>query len=106
MTEPLLIAHTTVASEADAERLATALIEQKVAACVQIMPVRSVYRWRGAVETDDEWRLEIKTPASRRSALENAVMAHHPYDTPEWVVLTGEPSAAYGDWARGETTSC
>lgn len=93
------IALTTCGSAA-AERLARALVERRLAACVNIVAgVRSIYRWKGAVEADDERLLVIKTTAGALPALEAAIAELHPYDLPEFVVLGIESgSAAYLGW--------
>lgn len=74
---------TTVDSEAKATEIARHVVERGLAACVQVMPIRSVYRWRGAVEEAQEVRLEMKTRVADYAALEQAICAIHPYDTPE-----------------------
>ena len=83
-----------------AEELARTLIELRVAACVNLVPqVRSVYRWQGAVCTDDEVLLLIKTTAERFEALRDAVLSNHPYELPE--VLAVDVAAGhlpYLDW--------
>jgi periplasmic divalent cation tolerance protein len=83
-----------------AEALAAALVESRVAACVNIVPgLRSVYRWQGEVCRDDEALLLIKHPAAAFEALRAAVLAHHPYELPEIVAVDldrGHPP--YLDW--------
>lgn len=79
---------TTVGSEADAQRIAEALIRQRLAACVQVDPaVRSYYRWEGRLTADTEWRLVIKTTRSRWDALRQAVGQLHPYELPEMIAM-------------------
>jgi len=71
-----------------AESLAEGLVESRVAACVNILPaVRSIYRWKGAVEKDDESLLLIKTTADGVPAVLEYIRAHHPYDVPEAIAL-------------------
>ncbi|GIZ53409.1 divalent-cation tolerance protein CutA [Noviherbaspirillum aridicola] len=88
-----------------AETLARALVEQGLAACVNILPaVRSVYRWQGAIEDATEVTLFIKTAAHRYPELETAVRRLHPYEVPELIALpitAGLP--AYLQWVIGET---
>lgn len=83
-----------------AEPLAAALVEQRLAACVNVLPtLRSVYRWKGELQRDDEALLLIKTHASRLDALKSAVLALHPYELPEFLavpVTTGH--APYLAW--------
>jgi len=74
---------------ADAEALATALVEARVAACVNLLPgLRSVYRWQGAVESAGETLLIAKTTADRYDALQAEVLARHPYELPEVLAVS------------------
>lgn len=102
----MLIAFTTVASEADAQRLADAVIAAHLAACVQIDgPIRSVYRWQERIERATEFRLTFKCLPAQLAALETLVLAEHPYDTPEWLVLRAERvGEKYLSWARSDST--
>jgi len=87
MTEVRLIL-STVDSEVVARALATSLVEDRLAACVTIVPgVQSVYRWQGAVESAGEWLLLIKTGATQVEPLLAALAERHPYDVPEGLVL-------------------
>ena len=71
-----------------AEAIAKRLVGESLAACVNIAPgLRSVYLWRGAVETDDELLLIIKTSSSRYPAVEAAILQAHPYELPEIVCV-------------------
>lgn len=83
-----------------AERIARALVERKLAACVNVLPgVRSVYRWKGAVEEADEVLLLAKTAEDRVEELSRALSELHPYDVPECVVLeAGRVEATYLAW--------
>ena len=71
----------------DAEAFASQLIAERLAACVSILPIRSVYRWQGAIESSDERQLLIKTTTARLSDLESRIKALHPYDLPEFLVF-------------------
>jgi periplasmic divalent cation tolerance protein len=83
-----LVALTTVGTADDAERIARALVERRLAACVNVVAgVVSVYRWQGAVERDQEQLLVIKTSAERFESLRDALVALHPYELPELVAL-------------------
>jgi periplasmic divalent cation tolerance protein len=88
---------------ADAERIARGLVERG-AACVNIVPgVRSIYRWKGQVCDDAESLLVVKAAQGRVSELQEALKALHPYELPEWVVLSPDEwltSAAYRAWVR------
>jgi periplasmic divalent cation tolerance protein len=82
------VAFSTVGSAEDAERLARALVERRLAACVSVVPgVVSIYRWKGAVEREEEHLLVIKTRTERLPALSEALVALHPYEVPELLAL-------------------
>lgn len=88
-----------------AQTLARLLVEQRLAACVNLLPaMRSVYRWQEQIEQAEEIQLIIKTCADRLDALSAAIRQHHPYELPEIVAIS--PSAglpAYLDWIRAQT---
>lgn len=90
-----------------AERLARALVEERLAACVNVIPgVRSIYRWEGAIEEDAELLLLVKTHEARLDALAARVKELHPYALPEVLALAAAGgSAAYLDWIRTESHS-
>ena len=94
------IALTTVSSEEEGRRLARALVERRLAACVNVIPnLNSIYRWQGAVEEAAEVLLLIKTTEERLSALEAALGELHSYEVPELLVLTPEAgSQSYLAW--------
>lgn len=102
---PQLLVFTNLPDRASAERLADLLLEQRLAACVNILaPCRSVYRWKGAVQHDDEHPLLIKTSAERYGALEQALRQGHPYELPEIIAVPIEQGLpAYLDWVAAET---
>ena len=90
----------TVPEEVDADAFAHDLVSERVAACVSVFPVMtSVYRWEGAIERGRERQLLIKTQATRLDDLRRRVLERHPYDTPEFLVLsvTGGESR-YLEW--------
>ena len=87
-SDQFVIVLTTLPAEGDAEGFASQLVEERLAACVNVLPaMRSVYRWKGSVERADERQLVIKTTAERVSALESRLKELHPYEVPEFVVL-------------------
>ncbi len=77
------IIQTTVGSDAEARMLAQQLVHEKLAACVQIHPISSVYVWQGETQDEAEFLLLIKTKADLYSQLEKLLLEHHPYETPE-----------------------
>src|SRR5262245_49814629 len=95
----------TAGSESEAETIAGALIEERLAACVNIVsPIRSLYRWKGKVVDDREWLLLIKTRVERFSVVETRVRALHSYQVPEVIALPIVAGAeAYLGWLRDET---
>jgi len=97
---------TAVASESEAERISVALIERRLAACVQVAgPIASRYRWQGKVEQAREWLCLAKTEASRYPELEAAIRELHSYEEPEIVatpIVAG--SVGYLEWI-GESLS-
>jgi periplasmic divalent cation tolerance protein len=102
--EPLLLI-TNCPDEGVANALALTLVEEKLAACVNILPrVQSLYRWQGAVESASEIPLLIKTTSARYAALESRIRELHPYDVPEIIAVPisrGLP--AYLNWLAEET---
>jgi len=102
--KPLLVL-TNLPDRAAAEKLADVLIAQRLAACVNILaPCRSVYRWKGAVQHDEEHPMLIKTTEARYPALEQAIRAGHPYELPEIVAVPiGRGLPAYLEWIAAES---
>ncbi len=102
-----LLVLTNVPERAAAERLADLLVEKKLAACVNILaPCRSVYRWQGAVQRDEEHPMLIKTTSERYAALEQALRAGHPYELPEIIAVPIERGLpAYLAWVAAETAT-
>ena len=98
---------TAAGSRDEADRLATTLVDRRLAACVQIVgPVRSVYRWQGAIEHSEEWLCQIKTTSELFAAVEWAVREIHSYDCPEIVatpIIAG--SAAYLQWLAEQVSA-
>jgi periplasmic divalent cation tolerance protein len=100
-----LIAYCTCPDTASADAIARLLVERRLAACVSLRPVASVYRWKGTVERADEVQLQIKTTGGRLAELQAAIVAAHPYELPELIAV--EVAAGlerYLDWI-GESTS-
>ena len=89
-----------------AQRIARTLVEERLAACVSLVPgVRSIYRWQGSVEDDAEILLLAKTGRARCAALAARVQALHPYELPEIVVLSVDGgSQRYLDWIVSESS--
>jgi periplasmic divalent cation tolerance protein len=90
----------TAGSEEEAHKVARHLVEQQLAACVNILPrIESIYRWQGKVETSREWLLLIKTTADRFPAVRDAIRELHSYELPECVAISIEDgSPEYLQW--------
>jgi periplasmic divalent cation tolerance protein len=99
---PIVLLLTTLGADADARAFARALVEEKLAACVSVLPpMTSVYRWKGTIEHEREQQILIKTTAAQLAALEERFRTLHPYELPEFVVLQpADVSRAYGAWIR------
>ena len=104
MTE-IVIVLTTVADNERAEALARQIVEERLAACVNLHPVmRSFYWWNGRVERDAERQLVLKTTRDRLPALEARLRELHSYELPEFLVVpVDQGSPAYLDWVIGQT---
>ena len=101
----ILIVFTNCPDEACANTIALALVEAKVAACVNILPrAQSIYCWQGTVESATEIPLFIKSTAANYPALEAIIRQHHPYDVPEIIALpVAHGLPAYLNWVAAET---
>ena len=101
----LVLALTTEENAERAQKLAEALLERHLVACISIHPVQSFYRWEGALHCSHEAQLLMKTSAQHLEALRVAVSELHSYDTPEWLCWPVTASPAYGAWAIAELSS-
>lgn len=90
----------TTSNEEEARRIGRTLVEEKLAACVNILPaMHSIYRWQGEICEGDEAVLIAKTTSAKLNALTQAVLAQHSYDCPCVVALPIEPgNPSYFDW--------
>ncbi len=104
MTDVVIVL-TTFPADGDAESFATRLVEERLAACVNVLPaMRSIYRWQGAIEKADERQVVIKTAQARVEELRARLKTLHPYDIPEFLVLpvaSGSPD--YLSWVADST---
>lgn len=98
------IVFVTAPDESTARRLARGLVEERLAACVNLLPgALSIYRWQGALEESAEVLMVVKTTASKLAAAERWLDEQHPYDTPEFVALTpAAVEAKYLAWLLAE----
>ena len=101
-----LLVLTNLPDRAAAEKLADLVTEKRLAACVNILACRSVYRWKGALQHDEEHPMLIKTTRERYAALEEALRAAHPYELPEIIAVPIERGLpAYLEWVESETAA-
>ncbi len=99
----ILAVTTTVASAAEAQALARAILERRLAACVQVEEgLTSFYRWEGKECAEPEVRLTIKTLPACEGALQALFAEKHPYEVPQFLAFPMRASAAYGKWVREE----
>jgi periplasmic divalent cation tolerance protein len=97
--ETYVVVLTTVGTKQFANDLAQSIVEARLAACVQIQAVQSVYRWKGKVCAEPEWQLAIKTTDAKYAELERHIRANHSYETPEIVRMPiAGGSAEYLAW--------
>ncbi len=93
---------TTLGAEADATALARTLVDERLAACVNVLaPMTSVYRWKNGVEQEREQQLVIKTTRGGVVRLQTRLCELHPYELPEFLVLDAAGSKTYLDWLTG-----
>ncbi|HBF35211.1 TPA: hypothetical protein DDW35_11690 [Candidatus Sumerlaeota bacterium] len=104
---PYLQVVTTTETQSDAERIARALVRERLAACAQISgPILSIYWWQGKMESSEEWRCVFKTSQTLYPQVEDAIRAEHPYAVPQIVALPiVEGSADYLNWLERELQS-
>lgn len=97
---------TTLPDRSAADRLAAAMVHERLAACAQVVgPVASTYRWQDGVEAAEEWYCHLKTAAARLAALTSRIRQLHPYQVPEIIALPivgGDP--AYLRWVEESVT--
>jgi periplasmic divalent cation tolerance protein len=103
--EQFVIVLTTIGADVDPATIALRLVEERLAACVNVLPeMESFFRWHGASERDRERQLIIKTRAARLRELEQRLHEVHPYDLPEFLVIPIQAgSDAYLRWVRNST---
>ena len=100
----LILVLTTMPDDERADALARTLVEERLAACVNVHgPMRSTYRWKGQIESDAERQVVIKTTREQLAKLEARLRALHPYELPELVTIAAAASDAYAKWVNVET---
>ncbi|HEU5304789.1 MAG TPA: divalent-cation tolerance protein CutA [Gemmatimonadales bacterium] len=98
---------TTLPDEETARRVASCAVDERLAACAQVLgPISSIYRWRGEVKQEQEWYCHLKSTGARLAALEARIRELHPYEVPEIIalpIIRGNPR--YLEWIREELTA-
>jgi periplasmic divalent cation tolerance protein len=104
VTEEIVVVLTTFPLDRDAQAFARTLVDERLAACVNVLPpMKSIYRWKDAVEAADEQQLVMKTTANRLEDLKARLKSLHPYELPEFVVIPVEGSHDYLAWVAEST---
>ena len=105
METDCVVVWTTISTTRDSRKLASALVAERLAACVNVLaPMESIYRWKGEVQTDPERQLIMKTTAARVPALKARLVQLHDYEVPEFIVTPViDGSDAYLNWIREST---
>jgi periplasmic divalent cation tolerance protein len=100
------ILFSTVDNLQTARKIASTLVEERLAACVNILPgVSSCYRWQGEIQHEQEFLLILKTSTDRRQSLMERLASIHPYEVPEILSIPSEGGhASYVDWILSETS--
>ncbi len=98
-----LVVITGTQTQEEAKFLARTVLDARLGACVQIVPIQSLYRWKGELEEAIEYRLEIKSMSRCYLRLERLILQHHPYETPEIIAIPlVNISADYEAWLDAE----
>lgn len=101
-----ILVTSTAPSQEVASKIANQLVSKKLAACINIFPIQSVYEWKGSVETEPELKLLIKSTAKQFDAISAEIKEHHPYEVPEILRLDiVDGDRAYLDWLTSTVSS-
>lgn len=102
--ESVFLGITTLEKQADAVKLAEGLVSADLAACVQLDgPIESFFKWNGAQEKAQEWRLWVKFPEANQVEIAEFIAKNHPYEVPEWLVFAADGGlSAYMNWVLGK----
>jgi len=100
-TDEILIGLTTVSQKDEASTLVELLLESNLIACGQIEgPIISAYKWNNKNEKTKEWRVSLKFPIEKKESLTQKIREVHPYETPQWIILTGQSTKEYCEWVN------
>ncbi len=104
MNDPVWVVQTTLPGEwfeAEVGKWSAELVEGGLAACVQRDRITSVYSWGGSTQSEEEWRLEIKTSQANKDRMIEEILLNHPYETPQIVAWEASSTPGYSDWVQG-----
>ena len=104
MSGTVLLVQTTLSgelNEAEVGMWCQSIIDSKLAACVDIKRINSVFRWDGEIQNIAEWEIQMKTTESKRSELITRIKSEHSYDLPQIIWWTVQSSKEYYDWVQG-----
>ncbi len=99
MSEAFCVILTTTGSRGEADRIANLLVVSRLAACVQVTPIESTYRWKGKVTSEPEFLLLVKTASARYKEVETTIRENHSYEVPEIIQLPLPPESGPSAWA-------
>jgi len=99
----LAVVQTTVPSRKEAQKLASLVLSKRLGACVHLIPVRSMYRWKGKPESAKEILISVKTRRSLAADLADLLKENHPYELPEIIILPANAGREYAGWVCEET---
>jgi periplasmic divalent cation tolerance protein len=103
MTTDYCIVITTFSDDSNGKKIVDALIEQRLAACIQVIPMQSFYHWKGQVNCDEEKLMLIKTKRSLYEKVQDSIVANHDYDTPEIIQVSIQDGfPGYLNWIADE----
>ena len=93
---------TTTSNKEEAKKIAKILLEEKLAACIQIDKIESIYKWNGDIVEEEEFRVVIKTLKSLYKKVEEKIKLIHSYEIPQIIAIEAEALKEYKDWLKGE----
>ena len=79
----------------------SSLVRDGIAACVQSSRITSVCRWKDSLESSEEWKIQLKTSTHNKDRLVDAILANHPFDTPQIISWAAETTSDYASWVEG-----
>lgn len=97
----MLLVHTTCATKKEAERIATALVRAKLAACASVFPCKSFFYWKGSLERQKEFAVELKIKEGNYEKAERKIRQLHSYSVPQIIAIKAKASKDYARWVQG-----